>query len=60
MKGKILVLAAVLCCAVVLISCSDDLEKRILGTWMTTSFDGDTQAEGLGLLFSYHPDGTFI
>ena len=60
MKSKILALAAILCCAVMLTSCKDNLETRILGTWMTTSVDGDTQAEGLGLLFSYNPDGTFI
>lgn len=60
MKSKIFALAAILFCAVMLTSCDDSLEKRVLGTWMTTSVDGDTQAEGLGLLFSYHPDGTFI
>ena len=60
MKSKLIALAAVLCCAVMLTSCQDNLEKRILGTWKTISLDGDTQAENLGLLFTYHPDGTFI
>lgn len=39
MKSKILALAAILFCAVMLTSCDDSLEKRVLGTWMTTSVD---------------------
>ena len=59
MKNRILALLAILLCAMALTSCNDNLEKRILGAWTIASFDGDTQADGVGLQFSYSPDGIF-